>query len=185
MLDEPTNHLDMHSVELLIEALNKYEGSLILVSHDRYFISRTANVFWEIIDHQIREFRGTYEEYLLWKEKITLQAAEAKKLEETPVLKPVVVEPVKPAQPINKEIQKDYKNQQKIFEKAESLLQQLQEKMAGIEGQLSNPEVYAVKEKFVEAEKSYQTVKAEVARAQASYEIAFEKLMELEEQIKA
>ena len=52
MLDEPTNHLDMHSCELLIEALNKYEGSFILVSHDRYFISKTANKIWEIVDHE-------------------------------------------------------------------------------------------------------------------------------------
>ena len=69
LLDEPTNHLDMHSVELLIEALNKYEGSYILVSHDRYFISKTANKIWEIIDHEIKEFKGGYEEYVEWKER--------------------------------------------------------------------------------------------------------------------
>src|SRR6202012_6156560 len=55
LLDEPTNHLDMHSCDLLIDALKKYEGSLILVSHDRYFISKTANKIWEIDDHKIRE----------------------------------------------------------------------------------------------------------------------------------
>jgi ATP-binding cassette subfamily F protein 3 len=62
ILDEPTNHLDMHSVELLAIALNKYEGSMIYVSHDRYFISKTANKIWEIVDHKIKEFKGTYQE---------------------------------------------------------------------------------------------------------------------------
>jgi ATP-binding cassette, subfamily F, member 3 len=69
LLDEPTNHLDMHSNELLIDALNRYEGSFMLVSHDRYFIAKTANKIWEIIDHKIREFKGTYEEYVEWKER--------------------------------------------------------------------------------------------------------------------
>ena len=69
LLDEPTNHLDMHSCDLLIDALNKYEGSFLLVSHDRYFISKTANKIWEIEDQQIREFKGTYEEWVDWKER--------------------------------------------------------------------------------------------------------------------
>ncbi|MEY3433514.1 MAG: hypothetical protein RL131_1450 [Bacteroidota bacterium] len=69
MLDEPTNHLDMHSVDLLAEALDKYEGSLILVSHDRYFISKTANKIWEIVDGQIVEFKGGYAEWVEWKER--------------------------------------------------------------------------------------------------------------------
>ncbi|HEX9513619.1 MAG TPA: ABC-F family ATP-binding cassette domain-containing protein [Puia sp.] len=69
LLDEPTNHLDMHSCDLLIDALNKYEGSLLLVSHDRYFISKTANKIWEIDEHQIREFKGTYAEWVDWKER--------------------------------------------------------------------------------------------------------------------
>src|SRR6202012_3046773 len=69
MLDEPTNHLDMHSCDLLIDALKKYEGSLILFSHERYFISKTANKIWEIDDHKIREFKGTYTEWVEWKER--------------------------------------------------------------------------------------------------------------------
>ncbi|MHA4811992.1 ribosomal protection-like ABC-F family protein [Flavitalea flava] len=69
LLDEPTNHLDMHSCDLLIDALNKYEGSFLLVSHDRYFINKTANKIWEIDDHLIREFKGTYEEWVDWKER--------------------------------------------------------------------------------------------------------------------
>jgi ATP-binding cassette subfamily F protein 3 len=69
MLDEPTNHLDMHSCDLLIEALNKYEGTMILVSHDRYFVSKTANKIWEIVDHEIKEFKGGYEEWVEWKKR--------------------------------------------------------------------------------------------------------------------
>src|SRR6187549_3404429 len=67
MLDEPTNHLDIHSVDLLVDALNKYEGSIVLVSHDRYFISKIANKIWEIEDHKIVEFKGTYKEWEDWK----------------------------------------------------------------------------------------------------------------------
>jgi len=73
MLDEPTNHLDMHSVDLLAEALDKYEGSLILVSHDRYFISKTANKIWEIIEGKIVEFKGGYTEWVEWKERMALK----------------------------------------------------------------------------------------------------------------
>ncbi|MGI8599338.1 MAG: ATP-binding cassette domain-containing protein [Chitinophagaceae bacterium] len=69
LLDEPTNHLDIHSNELLIDALNRYQGSFMLVSHDRYFIAKTANKIWEIDDHKIREFKGGYEEYVEWKER--------------------------------------------------------------------------------------------------------------------
>ena len=81
LLDEPTNHLDMHSCDLLIDALNKYEGSLLLVSHDRYFISKTANKIWEIDEHKIREFKGSYAEWVDWKERnvaARLAAASAK-----------------------------------------------------------------------------------------------------------
>ena len=81
MLDEPTNHLDMHSCDLLIDALKKYQGSMILVSHDRYFIARTANKIWEIVDQEIKEFKGGYEEWVQWKERMAKQEAERQKAE--------------------------------------------------------------------------------------------------------
>ena len=74
MLDEPTNHLDMHSCDLLIDALHKYQGSIILVSHDRYFVSKTANKIWEIVDHKVKEFKGGYDEWVAWKERMAKQA---------------------------------------------------------------------------------------------------------------
>ncbi len=87
MLDEPTNHLDMHSVELLTDALNKYEGSIIFVSHDRYFIANAANKIWEIVDHEIKEFKGTYTEYVEWKERMAKWRKRKKAKRRIPVIR--------------------------------------------------------------------------------------------------
>ncbi|MBV6646215.1 MAG: ABC-F family ATP-binding cassette domain-containing protein [Cyclobacteriaceae bacterium] len=69
LLDEPTNHLDMLSVSILVQALQQYEGTFLLVSHDRHFISQVANKIWWIEDHEIKEYPGTYEEYTWWRSK--------------------------------------------------------------------------------------------------------------------
>jgi ATP-binding cassette subfamily F protein 3 len=67
LLDEPTNHLDMLSVEVLMEALERYEGTYIVVSHDRYFLSEIANKIWYIEEGFLKEYPGTYEEFEEWK----------------------------------------------------------------------------------------------------------------------
>jgi len=63
LLDEPTNHLDIISIEALAQALQQYEGTFIIVSHDRHFIAKVATKIWFIEDKQIKEYPGTYEEY--------------------------------------------------------------------------------------------------------------------------
>lgn len=65
LLDEPTNHLDMEAVDALIQALKDYEGTLIVVSHNRYFISEIADRVIEILPQGIRDFSGGYEEFVL------------------------------------------------------------------------------------------------------------------------
>lgn len=65
LLDEPTNHLDIQSIQILISALQQYEGTYIVVSHDRHFLRETANKIWYIEDKNLREFPGTYAEYEL------------------------------------------------------------------------------------------------------------------------
>ena len=64
VLDEPTNHLDLESIEALVQALRGYEGTLIFVSHDRWFVSRLATRVVEIKPGEITDYRGTYEEYV-------------------------------------------------------------------------------------------------------------------------
>ncbi len=69
ILDEPTNHLDIQSREWIEEAVEDYEGNLLFVSHDRYFIDRFATRIWMLEDGKITDFKGTYQEYLSAKEK--------------------------------------------------------------------------------------------------------------------
>ncbi|HET6231721.1 MAG TPA: ABC-F family ATP-binding cassette domain-containing protein [Longimicrobiaceae bacterium] len=64
VLDEPTNHLDLESIEALVQALQAYEGTLILVSHDRWFVGQLATRIIEISPAGIRDYKGTYEEYV-------------------------------------------------------------------------------------------------------------------------
>ena len=64
VLDEPTNHLDLESIEALVEALLDFDGTLILVSHDRWFVSRLANRIVEISPEGIRDYEGSYEAYV-------------------------------------------------------------------------------------------------------------------------
>ncbi|MCR4851565.1 MAG: ABC-F type ribosomal protection protein [Lachnospiraceae bacterium] len=70
ILDEPTNHLDITSKEILEDALNAYEGTVLYVSHDRYFINRTAGRIIELEDHGITEYLGDYDYYVEKKSQI-------------------------------------------------------------------------------------------------------------------
>src|SRR5215467_8956893 len=68
LLDEPTNHLDMRAKDVLLEALSKYTGTVVFVSHDRYFIDKLATRVFEIGDGRVEVYPGNYEDYRWRKE---------------------------------------------------------------------------------------------------------------------
>src|SRR6201994_2186311 len=179
LLDEPTNHLDMHSCDLLIDALNKYEGSFLLVSHDRYFISKTANKIWEIEDQQIREFKGTYEEWVDWKE-LNVAAKAQQSAPPPPPKKEEPAKPVAPATPINKEAKKELQKQQRLFQELEQKIAKLKQQKDSLEASLADPSTYSDKNKFVKAESDYKRAADELEKANRQYEQIFEKIVELE-----
>lgn len=197
MLDEPTNHLDIHSCELLIEALNKYEGTMILVSHDRYFVSKTANKIWEIVDQEIKEFKGGYEEWVSWKERMEKSSksvvssqksdAVARDKVTSPVVKPKEPNASKksttqssvPA-PINKDIKKELQKVQRQFQQIEEKIAEMKKQHSALEASLSDPATYSDKNKFLQTESAYKKSGEELSRMNAEYEKLFEKMMELE-----
>ena len=204
ILDEPTNHLDMHSVELLAEALNKYQGSYILVSHDRYFISKTANKIWEIVDHKIKEFKGTYQEWVEWNERMAAKGntklevrgseVESGKSKVENEVKKTEVRSTRPETsnhkpqttnsnaPINRELQKELQKQQrKLVNLEEDINKAVQEKMR-LEQALSLPENYSDKKKFINIENDLKKASLNLEQLNKQYEQLFEKVMELEMQ---
>jgi ATP-binding cassette subfamily F protein 3 len=185
MLDEPTNHLDIHSVDLLVEALNKYEGSLILVSHDRYFISRIANRIWEIEDQQIREFKGTYTEWEDWKNRREAEKAKAPAVAPVEKPKPVAKEPepkLETPKAINQDLKKEIQKVKNKFKQLEEKLEKLVQRKQALEQSLADPVIYGNKDSFVKTESDYQQASKEWETANAEYEKVFEEMMLLEAQ---
>lgn len=186
LLDEPTNHLDMQSVEMLIEALNKYKGTLIIVSHDRYFISRTANKIWNIEDGKINEFVGGYDEWHTWYEDRQKKA------------QPVVQQPKQQAAPKKEEkpapkpgasneqlnaLRKELQKQQKLFQKLEEEINKLKTATADLEAKLADPAFYSNKTEFLKVDESYRQHSSKLEQLNREYDKSFELIMELEEKL--
>jgi ATP-binding cassette subfamily F protein 3 len=180
-------------VELLVDALNKYEGSFILVSHDRYFISKAANKIWEIEDHQIKEFKGTYTEWVEWKERMAAQKQAASdesapgKAQAKPTPKPEAKPASQPAQEkpaasaaVIREQKKELQKLQRQFNQLEGKIAKLKEEKTSLEAALADPDTYSNKEKFTTAEAAYQKNAAALASLNEEYEALFEKIIALE-----
>src|SRR5688572_11736470 len=142
LLDEPTNHLDMQSVNILIQALEQYEGTFVVISHDRYFVENVANKIWYIEDYQLKEYPGTYHEFEIFQES---REKEAKKVEAKPE-KAVAKTEVKPkaaANPNNfQQLQNELKKANNQLKEVEKQVQDLERELAGYETQLADPQVY-------------------------------------------
>jgi ATP-binding cassette subfamily F protein 3 len=179
LLDEPTNHLDFQSVNILIQALQQYEGTFITVSHDRHFIKGVANKIWYIEDNQIKEYPGTYEEYEFWKsqqvkEEGTNQAQE----------KAVKKEQKKTVNPQDPEVQQAKKNLKKLENQLESVekeVEKLEGNLATIEKELADPELYNDDEKAAKVQDKYQSVKGQLDRKNAEWEELVDEISKLQE----
>ena len=174
ILDEPTNHLDIASVNILISALKQYEGTFIVVSHDRYLLDNVANKIWFIEDQEIKEYPGTYEEYEEWNSKrvyVPKNIAATPKKEEQKEEKPKVQTDDK-----SKEIKKLNLELQKL----EAEIAEMESSVKEAELELSREEVYSDPEKLAEANRRYQQLGPRLLKAQAEWERMAEEIMELE-----
>jgi ATP-binding cassette subfamily F protein 3 len=178
ILDEPTNHLDMQSVNILIQALQQYEGTFISVSHDRFFLDNIANKIWYIEDQQIKEYPGTYAEYEEWQAKRRQQAkfttapVPAPKKEEKK--EPVVVK--QPTEDKSKQIKKLNQDLSRMEQQAADL----EKAVKDLEAQLADDSIYNNQNKLKETNALYQRKQTELKQMQQQWETLAEQILELE-----
>lgn len=175
ILDEPTNHLDIQSVNILIQALQQFEGTFIVVSHDRYLLDEVANKIWYIEDEKIKEYPGTYKEYEEWmskreKEKKDGIESEKKEKKEKPQRTPSEIDQKK----------NELKKLNAELEKIEKEIQTLETSKVVIEDLLSMEENYSNSQKLTELNHQYDNIKNNITEKQAQWDELAEKLMELE-----
>jgi ATP-binding cassette subfamily F protein 3 len=174
ILDEPTNHLDIASVNILIQALKQYEGTFIVVSHDRYLLDNVANKIWFIEDQEIKEYPGTYAEYEEWNSKrvyVPKVLNQAPKKEEKKEEKPKI-----PSENKGNELKKLNQTLQKL----EQDIAELEKSVKDAEAELSKEEIYSDPEKLSEANRRYQQLSPRLLKAQSEWERMAEEIMELE-----
>ncbi len=163
MLDEPTNHLDMQSENILIQALQQYKGSFVVVSHNRHFVNQVANKIWYIEDKEIKVYPGTFQEYEYWRSQ-QVDAAEPK----APQKKQKSNKP-KSSKPKTVDTNK-LKSLEKDLANIEAEIENFEAELTAAENELAKTEVYSNPELLAEANGLFEKVKKNLETQQSLWE---------------
>ncbi len=151
LLDEPTNHLDIDSKEILEEALNIYDGTVISISHDRYFLNSTCNKIFEMSSTSVNEYLGNYDYYL---EKTTIEDED----EETIVSK-TELDNIKKQE---RKLRQEKKKLKEEKDKLEKEIHSIEKEIENIDLELSDPDVYEDLEKVQELSNKRESKNSEL-----------------------
>ncbi|OGX82053.1 ribosomal protection-like ABC-F family protein [Hymenobacter coccineus] len=173
LLDEPTNHLDMVSVNILIQALEQYQGTFIVISHDRFFVENVATKIWYIEDFQLKEYPGTYAEYEQWQEDRE-KAAKKAGLPSPSAPKPQPKEEKKVEAAPAKTASPDQKKALKELAEVEAKIDTLEKELAGYEKELADPKIYQNTAMLKDATVKFEQVKKELGRMNDRWEMLAE-----------
>ena len=161
LLDEPTNHLDMDSREVLEDALADFPGTILAISHDRYFINRFANKVCVLETDGLKEYLGNYDDYF---EKINrAQAPDG----DRPQMTRTAQEKEKRR---SREEEKRIKERKLALKAAEDAVAKAEEEAAELEARLADPDTYADADKAAQLAREYQQKKDEIDRLYQAWE---------------
>ena len=162
ILDEPTNHLDIMSKEILESALNRYTGTVLYVSHDRYFINKTAGRIIELSANTVTNYIGNYDYYLEKRDILAPKEIKAAKEEKSTA--------VKDDWKAQKEEQARIRKRQSDIAKIEKSIEKLEAENAGIDEQLALPEVYTDVPKLMKLNERKQQIGEELTKLYEEWE---------------
>ena len=177
IFDEPTNHLDVESIEALEDAIERYEGTVLIVSHDRELLRKLVTRVWELRDGHLRQFDGEFVEWeeMNQRESVAKQALETQRNAVSRDRDKDVARRRAEEDTQSKAVARDL---QRILERAEARVHELDAKVLDLTTRLSDPELYASPgQGGVAAErlsKSLGATRGELARAVAAWERAME-----------
>jgi ATP-binding cassette subfamily F protein 3 len=153
LLDEPTNHLDIDAREALVQALNAYEGAVVIVSHDPTMVERVADRLWLVKDGKVSNFEGDLEDYRAF----TIQSKREEKSAEKKAAAKAKLEPVKDVSP------KNLTELKKKAEKAEKEIARLNAEKETLEAAMATHDFYLDNHKAITVQKEYERVVAALA----------------------
>ena len=170
ILDEPTNHLDIMSKEILEDAINAYEGTVLYVSHDRYFINKTAHRILDLTSHQFVNYIGNYD-YYLEKHDTVMAAVIGTQTESTASAQPdTSVSEVKLDWKAQKEEQARIRKRENDLKKCEDKINTLEERQAAIDEEMGKPEVATNVARLQELAKEQDAIMAQLEELYALWE---------------
>ena len=161
LLDEPTNHLDMDSREVLEDALADFPGTILAISHDRYFINRFANRVCVLEEGGVKEYLGNYDDYF---EKIN------RAMEPDGALPQMTRTAQEKEKRRSREEERRVKERRQALERAEAAVARAEEEAAALEAALADPATYQDAERAARLAKEYQQKKDEIDRLYQAWE---------------
>ena len=169
LLDEPTNHLDIPSIQILVEAMNAYEGTYVVVSHDRFFLEKVTNKIWYIENHKVKEYPGSYGEYEQWKAKQDDYAASsATSFDQTEKQAVSETEP-KHDYKQNKQLKNRLKKLQRDQARKEEEIQGLEKQLEQVTQKMADEEIATDYDKLQQAQEDYKQIEQQLEEAMDSW----------------
>jgi len=190
LLDEPTNHLDISSQEVLQEAMAQYEGTIIVVSHNRFFVNSFVNKVLEIRDGKATVYEGNVEDYLERRKK------ERDQVERTVAEEPVAADSEEMQQEVGQPLDRKALRRERAqmreklgralnplksqVKKTEEQIEELEGRKKELETLMADPELYQDQERWTEVSREYASVERRLERTYAQWEEAQQKIEEIE-----